>query len=353
MYKILYIVNFKGMSFKMKRILNIGKVIIILLVYIVILAFLTRLLEPKYATDIVEGSFIEEYYEEEKNHEVILIGDCEIYSNFSPLEMYEKQGITSYVRATPQQLIWQSYSILDETLTYETPKVVVLSVNCMKYDKPVSEAYNRLTIDRMKWSKQKIEIIQSSMTEEESFLSYIFPLLRYHSRWEQLTEEDFNYIFKNKNNTYEGYLMKKEIKPVETLPVKRNLTNYQFSDICYKYLDKITQLCKQKGIKLILVKAPSVYPYWYDEYDKQIEEYAEKNEIKYINFLDNIEEIGIDFSKDTYDSGMHLNLTGARKLSAYFANILKNEYQLTDFRQNDKINGIYEQKLQKYYKEIL
>ena len=34
------------------------------------------------------------------------------------------------------------------------------------------------------------------MTEEESFLSYVFPLLRFHSRWSELKAEDFAYAFK-------------------------------------------------------------------------------------------------------------------------------------------------------------
>ena len=130
-------------------------------------------------TNLVEGGMIAEYYPEEKNHEVIFIGDCEVYANFSPMVMYEKEGITSYVRGTSQQLIWQSYGILKETFRYEIPKVVVFNVNSLRYSEPVSEAYNRLTLDKMKWSKEKIEIIEASMTEEENFLSYVFPILRY------------------------------------------------------------------------------------------------------------------------------------------------------------------------------
>ena len=120
-------------------------VIILSLYYLV-----TKLVTPKYMTDLVEGSMISEYYGEEKNHEVIFIGECEVYANFSPMKIYEQEGITSYVRGSSQQLMWQSYYILKETLKYEIPKVVVLNVNSMRYDKPVSEAYNRLMIDKMK-----------------------------------------------------------------------------------------------------------------------------------------------------------------------------------------------------------
>lgn len=327
------------------------KTIFILIIFILIFVFLNILLEPKYADTLVEGSMISQYYSEPKDHEVIFIGDCEVYANFSPMFMYEQDGIKAYVRGSSQQMIWQSYYILKETLKYETPKVVVLNVNSMRYGKDsdkVSEAYNRLTIDNMKWSKEKVKIINESMTDEETFLSYVFPILRYHSRFDELTKEDLEYLFKDKTNTYNGFLVNKNIKPAQNLPTKRKLANYEFNTECYEYLDRITNLCKENDIKLVLIKAPSLYPYWYDEYDEQIRTYAEEHGIDYYNLLENIEEIGIDYSVDTYDGGLHLNLTGATKLSKYFSKILSNNYNLADY-SGDKV---YDKKLEQYKEGI-
>ena len=320
------------------------RILIIIVIFILLFLFFTRLLSPKYATSLVEGSMISQYYNESKDHEVVFIGDCEVYANFSPMVMYEEEGIKAYVRGSSQQLIWQSYYILEETLKYEIPKVVVFNVNSMRYSEPVSEEYNRLTIDYMKWSKQKVDIINASMTEEESIWYYIFPILRYHSRYDKLTEEDFEYLFKRKDSTFNGFLVNKNVKPVENLPVQRKLATYQFEDICYDYLNKITKLCKDNGIELVLIKAPSLYPYWYDEYDEQIRNYAEENDIAFYNLKNNVEEIGIDYSADTYDGGLHLNLNGATKLSKFFAKLLKENYNLTDYRGD----SLYEQKLEDY-----
>ena len=320
------------------------RILIIIVIFILLFLFFTRLLSPKYATSLVEGSMISQYYNESKDHEVVFIGDCEVYANFSPMVMYEEEGIKAYIRGSSQQLIWQSYYILEETLKYEIPKVVVFNVNSMRYSEPVSEEYNRLTIDYMKWSKQKVDIINASMTEEESIWYYIFPILRYHSRYDKLTEEDFEYLFKRKDNTFNGFLVNKNVKPVENLPVQRKLATYQFEDICYDYLNKITKLCKDNGIELVLIKAPSLYPYWYDEYDEQIRNYAEENDIAFYNLKNNVEEIGIDYSTDTYDGGLHLNLNGATKLSKFFAKLLKENYNLTDYRGDN----LYEQKLEEY-----
>ena len=332
--------------------MKVVRVSLIVLLLLGVFWVLNILVSPKYMESLVEGSMISEYYDTPKNHEVLFIGDCEVYANFSPMVLYEEEGISSYIRGSSQQLIWQSYSILKETLKYENPKVVIFNVNAMRYSEPVSEAYNRLTIDKMKWSKDKIEMIFSSMTEEENFLSYVFPILRYHSRIFELTKEDFSYLFQRRQNTFNGFLINQNVKGVESLPTKRPLTETKFADITYEYLDKIRKLCEENNIELVLIKAPSLYPYWYTEYDEQIKEYASKYGLDYYNFLENILEIGLDYSVDTYDGGLHLNLNGATKLSKYFVPILKEKYSLTDYRDNEEVNGYYQKELEKYYKEI-
>lgn len=332
----------------MKKIKTVLCVLLVLALFVAAFGLTSRLLSPKYMTSLVEGSMISQYYREAGGHDVIFIGDCEVYANFSPMELYRSNGITAYVRGTSQQLIWQSYYILEETLQYETPKAVVYNVNAMRYSQPVSEAYNRLTIDGMRWSEQKVNIIRASMTEEEDFLSYVFPILRYHARFDELAAEDFEYLFKVRDNTFNGHLMNKEIKPVSSLPAKRVLADYQFGDICYEYLEKMAALCREKGVELILIKAPSLYPYWYDEYEAQILDFAQAHGLAYYNFTTCTEQIGLDFSKDTYDGGLHLNLTGAVKLSNYFGDILAREHGMKDHRDNPEIAPVYDEKLRLY-----
>ena len=332
----------------MRKIKTILPVLAVILAFIALFSLISALLSPKYATDLVEGSMLSQYYREDKNHDVIFLGDCEVYANISPLEMYKEKGITAYVRGTSQQLLWQSYSILEETFTYETPKAVVFNVNAMRYGEPVKEEFHRLTIDKMRWSKQKVDIILSSMTEEETFLSYVFPILRYHARFDKLTSEDFTYLFKEKDNTHNGHLINQNVKPVEKLPAKRKLASYDFADICYEYLEKIAALCKEKGVELILMKAPSLYPYWYEQYDAQIAEFAGKHGLAYYDFTKVTEDIGLDYQTDTYDAGLHLNLAGAKKLSRYFANILAENHGIADRRNDPAISALYEEKLTRY-----
>lgn len=330
---------------KKKILINIFAIAIL----IGVIFFLQELFMPKYMSEIPEGNLIEEYYKEEKKHDVIFIGDCEVFSNVSPITLWEKYGITSYIRGSAQQLIWQSYYLLEETLKYEKPKVVVYNVLAMKYNEPQKEAYNRLTLDGMKLSKQKIAAVKASMMEDEDFITYIFPLLRYHSRWNDLKAEDFKYLFGKDKLSHNGYLMRVDVKPVGYIPKGRVLADYSFGDNSYYYLDKMTKLCKENGIELILIKSPSVYPYWYPQWDQQMVDYAKKNDLKYINFLDLADEIGIEYDKDTFDGGLHLNLSGAEKFSSYFGEILSREYNLPDHRNDEEYQKIWKEKVDFYY----
>lgn len=313
---------------------NTKKHIICIISFLAILAvalwLLGRLMQPKYMSGVLEGAMTAEYYDEKTPHDVIFIGDCEVYENFSPVSMWRSQGITSYIRGSAQQLIWQSYRLLEEVFERESPKVVVYNVQAMKYSEPQSEAYNRMTIDGMPLSDIKLSAIRESMTEDESALSYIFPLLRYHSRWSELSAEDFEYIFKRDKVTVAGYLMQTGVRPMTQLPSAPILEEPEIADICWEYLDRIRTICENNGATLILIKSPSLYPHWYDEWDAQIVDYAAKNGLDYINFLPLAEEIGIDMTTDTYDGGLHLNVYGAEKLGEYFAQILHDEYSVPD-----------------------
>ncbi|QHQ60142.1 SGNH/GDSL hydrolase family protein [Anaerocolumna sedimenticola] len=323
--------------------------LIVISFFIIFLILLQRLFMPKYVSEIHEGNLIEEYYAEEKNHDVIFVGDCEVFSNISPITLWEDYGITSYIRGSAQQLIWQSYYLLEETLKYEKPKVVVFNVLAMKYNEPQNEAYNRMTLDGMKFSITKLKDIQASKTKEESFLSYLFPILRYHTRWSDLTMDDFRYLFHRKKVSSNGYLMRVDVKPVTFIPPGKKLSNYQFGVNSYDYLNRMTDLCKKNGIQLVLIKSPSVYPYWYEEWDRQMKDYATKNDLLYINFLNFIDEMGIDFTTDTCDGGLHLNLSGAEKFTKYFGSILSNTYQIEDKRKDPKLSAAWKEKADFYY----
>ena len=338
---------------------NVLKVTAALVVCAVLLWLVQGLLMPKYMTESLEGNLIAEYYAEYGDNDVIFIGDCEVYENFSPITLWEEYGITSYIRGSAQQLIWQSYYLMEETFKYETPKVMVFNILSMKYGTPAStgaasqrEAYNRMTIDPMRWSMSKWKCIQASMTdmekEKEAEWMYLFPLLRYHDRWSDLNAEDFQYWFQRGDIADNGYLMQTGIKPVTHEHVEKPLVDYSFHEDCWMYLDMMRELCEKHGTELVLIKAPSLSPVWWPQWEEQIEEYAEKHDLVYWNFLEYQEEIGIDWNTDTYDTGLHLNVYGAEKMSKFFGQLLVDTFGLEDRRYDNTLCTLWAEKVETY-----
>ena len=318
-----------------------------------VLTFLQALVMPKYIQN-PEGLLVGEYYGEARGHDVVFIGDCEVYESFVPAVLWEEYGISSYVRGSAQQLVWQSYHILEETFEYESPKVVVFNVLALKYGDPQSEAFNRMTLDGMKWSRAKADAISESMTDEENFIDYVFPILRFHSRITELTGDDFKYLFKSPKVSHSGYLMQKNIVPMtDKTDSGRTLRDYTLPSASMEYLEKMRVLCEENGSELVLIKSPtnSWAYWWYDEWDEQIREYAQEKQLSYYNFIDKTEEIGIDYSTDTYDEGVHLNVYGAEKMTRYFGNILKESHGLSAPVHTDAEISAWGKRLEEYYEE--
>ena len=328
----------------------------VLVVLVLLLGALQAILMPKYRTDVLEGALIGEYYSAKTTHNVLFIGDCEVYESFSPVTLWEEYGISAYIRGSAQQLIWQSYHLLAEAIDRgERPEAVVFNVLAMKYDTPQHEEYNRMTLDRMQWSKHKIAAIRASMTEEEDFITYLFPLLRYHDRISELTMEDFTALFTPAEAiSYNGYLMKTGVVPMEeaTDPASP-YPDALISETAFSYLDRMRTLCEENGIKLILVKAPTDnWKYhWYDDWNDQIVAYASQYHLPYYNFIGMEQEIGIDWTTDTYDAGIHLNVSGAEKLSRYFGEILVSAHGVSDLRSDKTLSEEWTRISERYMTE--
>jgi len=333
---------------------RIKRCLIAIAVFVLVFLFLQQLLVPKYATELFHGNMIREYYASAKDHNIIFIGDCEVFATFSPVVLWEEFGVTSFVRGSAQQLVWQSYYLLEETLRHERPDVIVFSVLAMQYAEPQSEAYNRLTLGGMRWSRSKFRAIRASRTEDEDFISYVFPLLRFKDRWRDINASDFRYFFRRPQVTVNGFMINSEVRPPSDFsppPLRR--ADYTFGEKAFYYLERITKLAALHDIPLVLVKAPTLYPHWPVQWDEQVFEFAMKNNLLYVNLLDYIYEIGLDFSAHTFDFGYTLNVFGAEKVTRFFGSILVNEFDLPDRRNEPDTVARWAEKGELYRRVIV
>ena len=304
-----------------------------------------------------EGHLLCGYEHATDAHDVIFVGDCEIYEGIVPAVLYEQYGIASYVRGSSQQTVWQSYYILEDTLKKEPDvKVVVFNVLALKYGETPREEISRMTLEDMPWSLSKLNAIRASMTKDESLASYFMPILRYHDRWSSLTAEDVKRTFaKHEDITHQGYLMQTDIVPVDPTDNRKPdaLIDSALPARSMEYLEKMRALCEQYGAELVLVKAPtnSVKYYWYEEWDAQIVSYAEDKDLAYYSFVGMDDELGLDWSRDTYDAGLHLNVYGAEKFTSYLGRLLQSEHGVPDRRGDAALDALWQERIDRYKTE--
>ena len=144
-------------------------------------------------------------------------------------------------------------------------------------------------------------------------------------------------------------MIRSDTRPVGMIPRPIPLANYDFSEKAYHYLTRMVELTNEHDIELVLIKAPNLFPHWFDQWDDQIIAFAEEHDLLYINFLNYTEEIGLDWDIHSFNAGLHLNVFGAELMSRYFGEILQEKFDLPDRRSNQNIAAQWNEMAAQYH----
>lgn len=328
----------------MKRIVCFfSKIGITLLTLILILAVLSPVFTPKFLDYWPTTAVVNGMYALEKNSiDVLFLGSSHVMTAVSPMQIYEETGITSYNLGTEQQSMFTSYYLLKEALQTQNPKVVVLDMHFLfayNFETPINsdEQFVRKTFDCMKWSSNKLEAIRNlcSLDDTHTWGNYLLPILRYHSRWNDLTLKDLTYIWEDKSNPLKGFSIATEQTPSsfsgfvpEEIP-----RTIQLPDTMQLYFEKIVSLCAEKNISLVLIKTPCGDGSFQAERHNIVQELSDKNGLVFIDFNEKsvFDECGLQSNTDYLDA-VHTNYYGSIKISHYLASYLSSAYSLEDKR---------------------
>ena len=335
----------------MKKINKVLKCIIFLILGIFIFQVLSYIFVPKWIDPIDPATArIKEYYNEKPNTiDVIFVGNSETSMGYSPITVWQKYGITSYNYGSSYQTTQIAYYKLQECLKYQNPKIILLETNSF-FDIASNEEANRKVLNNFKLDDVTLNAILDKNVDLDNRLSCVFPLLRFHSRWNQLQSNDFKISLKKEFQTvqYKGMPMNvkksayngdkdymREKGKIEKIPEK-NLN----------YVEKIIKLCEDKKIKLFMVEIPKTI--WSLEKNKAIIELANNYGIDFIDFNLMQNQISLDWNNDTYDAGGHMNVYGAEKVSSYIGQVLSEKYNLEDHRNNKEIADDWNETARRY-----
>lgn len=330
---------------------EIKRVLIFILILVVLFLFVNKLFNPVGTTgEWKPSNTIVDFYRQEKNTiDVLFVGSSNVYAGISPLEIYQRTGVTGYSFATPEQKVWTSYYMIKEALKTQHPKVLFLDAGEFFSDtNDQKEASKRKAIDTLKLSQNKIDMINDSVYGLSDFdkLSCIFPVLRFHGRWNNLGWTDITKFFSVSDYSYKGYILDEAVKSYEEKKDEEDITNLlQMPDSVRTYLDKIMELCEDNDCELVLMDMPSPKT-WSQEKHNDIETYALQNDLNFID-LNTDDNLSMNWEEDSSDGGVHLNIYGAERVGEYLANYIDENYELLDHR-NDKLSASWNKALEKY-----
>ena len=320
-----------------KRIFGVLRCIIFMSILIASLYYINKVLVTK---DTAENSnwpctsSYHQFYKMEKDSiDVLFLGSSVAVNAFSPQEIYNTYGIRSYNLGSTQQSIILSYFWLEEALRFQSPKAVVLDTRFLfdrDFNLPlnVSEGLVRKCMDPMQWSEVKCnavkEICELDSSQEE--ISYYLTNVRFHTRWEELEEQDFvpeEYEKSELKGYYPLYVYGG--KSYNTFnPGKDTKTKAPFQKNMATYLDRMVTLCKEHDIKLILVSLPGNA--MNDKINNALTGYSKDKGIEFYNMCETktYEKIGAKLPKE--NTLAHANLWGSIKLSNFIGGELKEKY---------------------------
>lgn len=304
-------------SYKAQIISRIVKCVSFLLVFVLLLSVMSAIFVPK-SNDVKSGIKTVMargiYGEPRHSLDIIEIGNSNIGSSFSPMELWKEYGYTGYNCAEAGQTIFEAYNMLSEVLACQKPKVVILD-------------------------SDGIFPTGGSMDTFNKFLSFnldrYFPAVLYHDRWKKLNTGDFRSHWSyNWTTPTRGYWLSLREKPFlkQRFPVCNPVTDC-IGILTESQMDAFERLCRKNGAKLVLVYVPTVFS-WNQVKHNDIAKYAFKHGLPFIDLNSCSDNLRLNWETDTVDGGTHLNYNGAKKVTLYIGDYLHRHYSIPDHRKD-------------------
>ena len=173
------------------------KIVVFVLFALAIAGSLTVLFLPyhsgTYTKETVQGM----YHQPDNSVQVAFFGTSAPLSAFSPVKLYDEYGIGGYNCSTSVQPVIMSYYLLKDLLRHQDKSLQVAVIDpSVLIDTTEAEK-------RSVWAERVLISMNPSLVKLEATGSLIdsypvepieqyIPILKYHSRWNSLTEADFD-----------------------------------------------------------------------------------------------------------------------------------------------------------------
>lgn len=344
------------------------KIILFLIFGSFIFGILQKVLIPKWTIGFFDGTYMdsetnryETFYQLKPNSlDYIVVGHSKTFHSVNPMAIYADTGYMGYDLGCGSEGIGLSYYWMEEALKYQTPSYIfwdasaLLSESAISTYPPTDAATAAKALVNMRFGLTKIRACIDNQTESRDWIQLLFPLLAFHTRWDELKEEDF--FHDNDDYVTMGAVISFGCK-FNTHLTKANGTDYLFYDLSgeaeqyYReiseenrnYFEKMYSLCEKNKVRFIPFFGATTR--LTDKSKDLVREFLEDYKLYCLDFTD--EEMGIDWKKDSGDTGYHTNYWGAAKFSEQLSEWMKEQGEICR-PQNTEAEAFWDEKLEKY-----
>ena len=289
-----------------------------------------------------------DYFDLAGRADVLLLGSSHMINGINPALLYEEYGIAAYNLGGHGNVMPVTYWEFVNALDYATPRYVVIDTYLLDKDyqyldvmtgteseEDKSAAVDQLheVLDAFPMSRHKEEAIRDLLSKEDLRWEFRCDFIRYHSRWSQLSSEDYQGVTgRAGKEAILGASMRYEaaqwVDIYERIDPSEKLEE---ETVGKAYLRKILDLCKERGIYPILVQIPFAANEDLQRIANSAQDIPDEYGIPYLNM--NYVENLINYETDQ-QSQTHLNVSGAAKTTAWLGKVLSEEVGVPDRRED-------------------
>jgi hypothetical protein len=283
------------------------------------------------------------------NVDVIFFGSSHTNLTFNPLIINEKCNTISFNLGSVSLLLFMTDLVLNESIEYTKPKLVVLEVFTglaeVRRTKSLKSYQLRVLDEISNCSKLKFNKVNYYFNNNE-FIDAYFPATRNHKKWKAKKYFDLSKKIKSKTKKfifkygYFGYLTvleERHRKEFEGFPnLKNNVSNNTLlTKKVKKQIDNFIKIAKNNGIDVLIVTSPDLKANsWDPAFCDELSKFCNSQNINYLNLNNYYSQIGLDLI-DFMDPN-HLNINGGKKISEFLAKYINNNYLLPN-RSNEPL----------------
>ncbi len=276
----------------------------------------------------------DKYQEQPKGTvDVLVLGSSHAFEGINPAVLYGEYGIAAFDLCGSIQLMWNTYFFLQEALKTQSPKLVILEAYGVTKTNEFSDA-SRIIKNNYGISSldQYLPSLMASVPSGE-LEEYLWQFNQFHSRYTELSPADFKKNLGEEqfvnwkgfgNNTGHTVFERPEF---QNLNERLSLTGK--TEIYYR---KVIELCKEKGIPLLVVAAPYILTAEEQMRFNRAEAIAQEYDVPFINYNKIYDNLALDFATDFADPE-HLNESGNIKFTEKLGEYLIANYDLNDRRE--------------------